>query len=171
MNKLLVILTCGVLLIGYTFVINGMTGYSYNEKIESLNKQNELQKKKVEELNQTMNEGSASENTAFFEAFFNYSDINKRYEKVRKVTTEKGFDFAFPSRSDQKLTVSVKSELLSLESYSKKINGSHELFLNVVEVAITANSVTTNQTLIIQTSLIKEKNKWLVDDVQVKGNG
>ncbi|SSS88295.1 Uncharacterised protein [Acinetobacter baumannii] len=171
MNKLIVFLTCGVLLIGYTFVINGITGHYYNEKIELLNKQNELQKKKIEELNQTMNEGSASENRAFFEAFFNYSDIDKRYEKVREVSTEKGFDFAFPSRSDQKHKVSVKSELLSLESYSKKIDGSHELFLNVVEVAITANSVTSNPTLIIQTSLIKEKNKWVVDDVQVKGNG
>lgn len=171
MNKLIVILTCGVLLIGYTFVINGMTRHSYNEKIELLNKRNELQKEKIEELNQTMNEGSASENRVFFEAFFNYSDIDKRNEKVRKVTTEKGFDYAFPSRSNQKHIVSVKSELLSLESYSKKIDDSHELFLNVVEVAITANSVTTNQTLIIQTSLIKEKNKWLVDDVQVKGNG
>ncbi|MDW7614297.1 hypothetical protein SC499_06045 [Peribacillus simplex] len=149
-----------------------MAGHFHNKKIESLNKQIELQKKKIEELNQTMNEGSASENTAFFEVFFNYSDNDKRYEKVRKVTTVKGFDFAFPSRGEQKKhTVSVKSELLSLESYSKKIDGSHELFLNVVEVAITANSVTTNQTLIIQTSLIKEKNKWLVDDVQVKGNG
>ncbi|KIN47915.1 hypothetical protein [Bacillus subtilis] len=156
---------------GYTFVINGMTGHSYNEKIESMNKHNKLQKKKIEELIQTMNEGGASENTAFFEVFFNYSDIDKRYEKVREVTTEKGFDFAFPSRSDQKHTVSVKSELLSLESYSNKIDGSRELFLNVIEVAIVANSVTTNQTLIIQTSLIKEKNKWLVDDVQVKGNG
>lgn len=117
-----------------------------------------------------MNKGSDSENRAFFEAFFNYTDIDKRYEKVRKVTNEKGFNFAFPSRSDQKYTVSVKSELLSLESYSKKIDDSHELYLNVAEVAITANSVTTNQTLIIYTSLIKEK-KWLVNDVQVKGNG
>ncbi|MFY0800497.1 hypothetical protein AB1K12_01755 [Peribacillus frigoritolerans] len=164
-------MTCGVLLIGCTFFINGITGHSYNEKIESLNKQNEIQKKKIEELNQTMNEGSALENRTFFEEFFNYSDIDKRYEKVRKVTTENGFDFAFPSKSDQKHIVSVKSELLSLESYSKKIDGSHELFLNVVEIAITANSVTTNQTLFIQTTLIKEKNKWLVDDVQVKGNG
>lgn len=158
-------------MIGYTFIMHGMRGHSYHEKIESLNKQNELQKKKIEDLNQTINKGSASENTVFFEAFFNYSDIYKRYEKVRIVTTEKGFDFAFPSRNNQKHMVSVKSELLSLESYLKKIDGSHELFLNVVEVAITANSVTTNQTLIIQTSLIKEKNKWLVDNVQVKGNG
>lgn len=171
MNKLIVTLTCGVLLIGYTFVINGIAGHSYHEKIESLNKQNEIQKKKIEKLSHTINEGSASENTAFFEAFFNYSDIDKRYEKVREITTGKGFTFAFPSRSDQRHTVSVKSELLSLESYSKKIDDSHELFLNVVEVAITANSVTSNQTLIIQTSLIKEKNEWLVDDVQVKGNG
>lgn len=171
MNKLIVILTCGVLLIGYTFVINEINGHFYNEKIESLNKLNDIQMKKIDELSHIMNEGSASENRAFFEALFNYSDIDKLYEEVRKVTTERGFEFAFPSRSDQKHTVSLKSELLSLESYSKKIDGSHELFLNVVEVAITANSVTTNQTLIIQTSLIKEKNKWLVDDVQVKGNG
>ncbi|MDM5197036.1 hypothetical protein QUF79_03185 [Fictibacillus enclensis] len=173
MNKLIVILTCGVLLIGYTFFIKGITGHSYNEKIESLNKQNVIQKKKIEELSQTMNERSASKNRAFFEVFFNYTNIDKRYEKVQNFTTEKGFDFAFPSRSDQKHTVSVKSELASLESYSKKINGSgsHELFLNIVKVDITANSVTTNQTLIIQTSLIKEKNRWLVDDVQVKGNG
>ncbi|SDN51082.1 hypothetical protein SAMN04488137_4712 [Fictibacillus solisalsi] len=172
MNKLIVILTCGVLLIGYTFFIKGITGLSYNEKIESLNKQNVIQKKKIEELSQTMNERSVSKNRAFFEALFNYTDIDKRYEKVQNLTTEKGFAFAFPSRSDQKHTVSVKSELLSLENYSKiDGSGSNELFLNVVEVAVTANSVTTNQTLIIQTSLIKEKNKWLVDDVQVKGNG
>lgn len=44
-------------------------------------------------------------------------------------------------------------------------------FLNVVELATTANSVTTNQTLIVQTTLKKVNNEWLVDDVQIKGNG
>ncbi len=86
---------------------------------------------------------SASENKAFFEAFFNYSDIDKRYEIVKKHTTGKGFDYTFPSRLDQKHTVSVQSELLSLESYSKPLDEFHELFLNIVEVATTANSVTT----------------------------
>ncbi|WP_286174449.1 hypothetical protein [Pseudomonas sp. ISL-88] len=32
-------------------------------------------------------------------------------------------------------------------------------------------SVTSQKVLIIQTKMKKEKNKWLVDDVQVKGNG
>ncbi|MCY8186081.1 hypothetical protein MOC31_21330, partial [Bacillus inaquosorum] len=37
--------------------------------------------------------------------------------------------------------------------------------------AATANSVTTNQVLIVQTTMKKEKDGWLVDNVQVKGNG
>ncbi len=45
--------------------------------------------------------------------------------------------------------------MLSLESYSKTIDESYELFLNVVELATTANSVITNQTLIVQTTLKK----------------
>lgn len=65
----------------------------------------------------------------------------------------------------------MQSELLSLESYSKSLDESHELFLNIVEIGTTANSVTTNQVLIVQTTMKKEKNGWLVDNVQVKGNG
>lgn len=75
MNKLIVILIYGVLLIGYTFVINGITGNYYNEKIESLNKQNEIQKKKIEELSHMINEGSASENRAFFEVFLEFHEL------------------------------------------------------------------------------------------------
>lgn len=65
----------------------------------------------------------------------------------------------------------MQSELLSLESYSKPLDESHELYLNVVEIATTANSVTMNQVLIVQTTMKKEKDGWLVDNVQVKGNG
>lgn len=65
----------------------------------------------------------------------------------------------------------MQSELLSLESYSKSLDESHELFLNIVENATTANSVTTKQVLIVQTTMKKEKDGWLVDNVQVKGNG
>ncbi|QMI86711.1 hypothetical protein H1Q60_09365 [Bacillus velezensis] len=132
-----------------------------------LEKQAELKK---EEIRQSES-GGAAENHAFFEAFLNYSDIDKRYEAVKKYTTEKGFDYAFPSRSDKKHSISVQSKLRSLESYSKPIDDSTELFLNVVEVSTTANSVTSHQVLIVQTKMKKEKNKWLVDDVQVKGNG
>ena len=156
-----------VLLIGSNFITLVMAKHAYHEKIDLLAKQ----KKKIEKLNQTPDVDSASKNRAFFEAFFNYSDVDKRYENVRKVTTHKGFDFAFPSRTNRKHAVTVKSELLSLESYSMKIGRSHELFLSIAEVASTANSITSNQTLIIQTSLIKENGKWLVDEVQVKGNG
>ncbi|MED1229833.1 hypothetical protein P4T89_20505, partial [Bacillus nakamurai] len=83
----------------------------------------------------------------------------------------RGFDYAFPSRSDKKHSISVQSKLRSLESYSKPIDDSNELFLNIVEVSTTANSVTSQQVLIVQTKMKKEKNKWLVDNVQVKGNG
>ncbi|MBA5715630.1 hypothetical protein DT035_12550 [Bacillus subtilis] len=161
------VLACLLLVMVTGFFTNGQQTY----KIKKLKDKNEVLTEKIKELNHIESTSSASENKAFFEAFFNYSDIDKRYEKVKKHTTEKGFDYAFPSRSDQKHTVSVQSELLSLESYSKPLDQSHELFLNFVEISTTANSVTTNQVLIVQTTMKKEKDGWLVDNVQVKGNG
>ncbi|MED4801916.1 hypothetical protein P9684_19165 [Bacillus atrophaeus] len=149
------------------FWIYGQQDY----EIDSLNKKNHVLMEKNKELNQIQSEGSAKKNKEFFEAFLNYSDIDKRYDAVKKYTTEKGFDYAFPSRSDKKHSISVQSKLRSLESYSKPIDDSTELFLNIVEVSTTANSVTSQQVLIVQTKMKKEKNKWLVDDVQVKGNG
>lgn len=68
-------------------------------------------------------------------------------------------DYAIPSRSREKHSASVLIELCSLESDSKPIDDSHELFLNIVEVATTANSVTSHQVLIVQTTMKKEKNK------------
>ncbi|AME06326.1 hypothetical protein NNG64_02645 [Bacillus siamensis] len=157
------------------FFVGLVTAYWFHgaqsSKIDQLNKKNDVLIEKNKELSQIQDEGSAKKNKAFFEAFLNYSDIDKRYDSVKKYTTEKGFDYAFPSRSDKKHSISVQSKLRSLESYSKPIDDSTELFLNVVEVSTTANSVTSHQVLIVQTKMKKEKNKWLVDDVQVKGNG
>ncbi|MEC1900723.1 hypothetical protein [Bacillus atrophaeus] len=149
------------------FWIYGQQDY----KVEKIKDKNQVLTEKVKELSHAESVDGASENKAFFEAFFNYSDIDKRYETVKRHTTGKGLDYAFPSRSSEKHSVSVQSELRSLESYSKPIDDSNELFLNIVEVATTANSVTSHQVLIVQTTMKKEKNKWLVDDVQVKGNG
>nr|WP_326156779.1 hypothetical protein [Bacillus velezensis] len=157
------------------FFVGLVTAYWFHgaqsSKIDQLNKKNDVLIEKNKELSQIQDEGSAKKNKAFFEAFLNYSDIDKRYDEVKKYTTEKGFDYAFPSRSDKKHSISVQSKLRSLESYSKPIDDSTELFLNIVEVSTTANSVTSQQVLIVQTKMKKEKNKWLVDDVQVKGNG
>ncbi|MEX5838756.1 hypothetical protein D070_02645 [Bacillus velezensis] len=157
------------------FFVGLVTAYWFHgaqhSKIDQLNKKNDVLIEKNKELSQIQHEGSAKKNKAFFEAFLNYSDIDKRYDEVKKYTTEKGFDYAFPSRSDKKHSISVQSKLRSLESYSKPIDDLTELFLNVVEVSTTANSVTSHQVLIVQTKMKKEKNKWLVDDVQVKGNG
>ncbi|WP_366592247.1 hypothetical protein [Bacillus subtilis] len=157
------------------FFVGLVTAYWFHgaqdSKIDQLNKKNDLLIEKNKELSQIQSEGSAKKNKEFFEALLDYSDIDKRYEAVKKYTTEKGFDYAFPSRSDKKHSISVQSKLRSLESYSKPIDDSTELFLNIVEVSTTANSVTSQQVLIVQTKMKKEKNKWLVDDVQVKGNG
>ncbi|MFB4185438.1 hypothetical protein [Bacillus velezensis] len=157
------------------FFVGLVTAYWFygaqHSKIDQLNKKNDVLIEKNKELSQIQSEGSAKKNKAFFEAFLNYSDIDKRYDEVKKYTTEKGFDYAFPSRSDKKHSISVQSKLRSLESYSKRIDDSTELFLNIVEVSTTANSVTSHQVLIVQTKMKKEKNMWLVDDVQVKGNG
>ncbi|QKN90915.1 hypothetical protein [Bacillus amyloliquefaciens] len=157
------------------FFVGLVTAYWFHGaqhfKIDQLNKKNEVLIEKNKELSQIQYEDSAKKNKEFFEAFLNYSDIDKRYDAVKKYTTEKGFDYAFPSRSDKKHSISVQSKLRSLESYSKPIDDSTELFLNIVEVSATANSVTSQQVLIVQTKMKKEKNKWLVDDVQVKGNG
>ncbi|WP_019744008.1 hypothetical protein [Bacillus altitudinis] len=48
-----------------------------------------------------------------------------------------------------------------------KVDDNHELYLNEAKIALT---VTTEQELIIQTELKKEKGGWIVDNVQVKGS-
>ncbi len=50
------------------------------------------------------------------------------------------------------------------------MDDNHELYLNEAKIALTVNAVTTKQELIIQTELKREKNGWIIDIIQVKGN-
>ncbi len=110
-------------------------------------------------------------NQKFFEAFFQYEDADDREKAVRKLATDKAMSYAFPSKAPKKHSVTMQGDLLSLESYSKKVDEKHELYLNEAKIALTVNAVTTQQNIIIQTELIKkDKNKWIVDNIQVKGS-
>ncbi|MFB8733972.1 hypothetical protein ACEQPO_08520 [Bacillus sp. SL00103] len=47
-------------------------------------------------------------------------DADDREGAVRKLATDKAMSYAFPSKGSEKHSVTIRSDLLSLESYSKK---------------------------------------------------
>lgn len=157
-------------LVGGVVLILGITSYYMTcNKLNDAKNQALKEKQKIEnKMNQVTNSEAADMNQKFFEAFFQYEDADDRERAVRKVATDKAMNYAFPSKGPEKHSVTMQGDLLSLESYSKKIDENLELYLNEVKIALTVNAVTTQQTIIIQTELIKKENKWIVDNVQVK---
>ncbi|MGE6626840.1 hypothetical protein [Bacillus pumilus] len=158
--------------IGGVILILGAFSYymTYNKLNEEKN-QAIRDKQKIENKMSQLEESEAADmNQKFFEAFFQYEDADDREGAVRKLATDKAMSYAFPSKAPKKHSVTMQGDLLSLESYSKKVDEKHELYLNETKIALTVNAVTTKQELIIQTELKKEKGGWIVDNVQVKGS-
>ncbi len=77
------VLACLLLVMLTGFFTNGQQTY----KIEKLKDKNEVLTEKIKELNHIDSTSSASENKAFFEALFNYSDIDKR--QLRSIQLKK----------------------------------------------------------------------------------
>lgn len=158
--------------LGGVILILGITSYymTYN-KLSAEKNQALKEKQKIEnKMHHMTNSEAADMNQKFFEAFFQYEDADDREKAVRKLATDKAMSYAFPSKAPKKHSVTMQGDLLSLESYSKKVDAKHELYLNEAKIALTVNAVTTTQELIIQTELKKEKGGWIVDNVQVKGS-
>ncbi|OBS86765.1 hypothetical protein [Bacillus pumilus] len=158
--------------LGGVILVLGITSYymTYN-KLSAEKNQALKEKQKIEnKMNHMKNSEAADMNQKFFEAFFQYEDADDREGAVRKLATDKAMSYAFPSKSPEKHSVTMQGDLLSLESYSKKVDEDRELYLNEAKIALTVNAVTTKQELIIQTELKKEKGGWIVDNVQVKGS-
>ncbi|WP_332284843.1 hypothetical protein [Bacillus safensis] len=157
--------------LGGMILILGITSYymTYN-KLSAEKNQAIKDRQRVENQMSQKESEAAKVNQKFFEAFFQYEDADDREKAVRKLATDKAMSYAFPSKAPKKHSVTMKGDLLSLESYSKKVDEKHELYLNEAKIALTVNAVTTKQELIIQTELKKEKGGWIVDNVQVKGS-
>lgn len=158
--------------IGGVILILGAFSYymTYNKLTDEKNQALKEKQKIENKINQVTSSEAADMNQKFFEAFFRYEDADDREKAVRKLATDKAMSYAFPSKAPKKHSVTMQGDLLSLESYSKKVDEKHELYLNEVKIALTVNAITTQQTIIIQTELIKKENKWIVDNVQVKGS-
>ncbi|AVM23325.1 hypothetical protein [Bacillus pumilus] len=158
--------------LGGVILILGITSYymTYN-KLSAEKNQALKEKQKIEnKMNHMTKSEAADMNQKFFEAFFQYEDADDREKAVRKLATDKAMSYAFPSKAPKKHSVTMQGDLISLESYSKKVDEKHELYLNEAKIALTVNAVTTKQELIIQTELKKEKGGWIVDNIQVKGS-
>lgn len=158
--------------LGGVILILGITSYYMTYSKLSAEKNQALkEKQRIEnKMNHMTNSEAADMNQKFFEAFFQYEDADDRESAVRKLATDKAMSYAFPSKAPKKHSVTMQGDLLSLESYSKKVDEKHELYLNEAKIALTVNAVTTKQELIIQTELKKDKGAWVVDNVQVKGS-
>ncbi|UTX09451.1 hypothetical protein NMH04_02890 [Bacillus altitudinis] len=158
--------------IGGVILILGAFSYymTYNKLTDEKNQALKEKQKIENKINQVTSSEAADMNQKFFEAFFQYENADDREGAVRKLATDKAMSYAFPSKSPEKHSVTMQGDLLSLESYSKKVDEDRELYLNEAKIALTVNAVTTKQELIIQTELKKEKGGWIVDNVQVKGS-
>lgn len=158
--------------LGGVILILGITSYcmTYNKLSAEKNQAIKDRQRVENQMSQLKESEAAKVNQKFFEAFFQYEDADDREGAVRKLATDKAMSYAFPSKSPEKHSVTIRSDLLSLESYSKKVDQNKELYLNEAKTAVTVNAVTSQQTLIIQTELKKEKGGWIVDNVQVKGS-
>ncbi|KJF45977.1 hypothetical protein [Bacillus altitudinis] len=159
-------------ILGGVILILGITSYymTYNKLSAEKNQAIKDRQRVENQMSQLKESEAADMNQKFFEAFFQYEDADDREKAVRKLATDKAMSYAFPSKAPKKHSVTMKGDLLSLESYSKKVDDKHELYLNEAKIALTVNAVTTKQELIIQTELKKEKGGWIVDNVQVKGS-
>ncbi|AZV54795.1 hypothetical protein DKE43_17660 [Bacillus pumilus] len=159
-------------ILGGVILILGITSYymTYNKLSAEKNQAIKDRQRVENQMSQLKESEAADMNQKFFEAFFQYEDADDREKAVRKLATDKAMSYAFPSKAPKKHSVTMKGDLLSLESYSKKVDDKHELYLNEAKIALTVNAVTTKQELIIQTELKKEKDGWIVDNVQVKGS-
>lgn len=159
-------------LVGGVVLILGITScYMTYSKLSAEKNQAIKDRQRVEnQMSQLKESEAAKVNQKFFEAFFQYEDADDREKAVRKLATDKAMSYAFPSKSPKEHSVTMQGDLLSLETYSKKVDDNHELYLNEAKIAVTANAVTTKQELIIQTVLKKDKGGWIVDNVQVKGS-
>ncbi|MFE5473300.1 hypothetical protein [Bacillus safensis] len=158
--------------LGGVILILGITSYymTYNKLSAEKNQAIKDRQRVENQMSQLKESEAADMNQKFFEAFFQYEDADDREKAVRKLATDKAMSYAFPSKAPKKHSVTMQGDLLSLESYSKKVDEKHELYLNEAKIALTVNAVTTKQELIIQTELKKEKGGWIVDNVQVKGS-
>ncbi|WP_113386737.1 hypothetical protein [Bacillus pumilus] len=158
--------------LGGVILILGITSYymTYNKLSAEKNQAIKDRQRVENQMSQLKESEAARVNQKFFEAFFQYEDADDREGAVRKLATDKAMSYVFPSKSPEKHSVTMQGDLLSLESYSKKVDEDRELYLNEAKIALTVNAVTTKQELIIQTELKKDKAKWIVDNVQVKGN-
>ncbi|MGN2664645.1 hypothetical protein [Bacillus altitudinis] len=159
-------------IIGGVILILGAFSYymTYNKLTDEKNQAIRDKQKIENKMNHMTNSEAADMNQKFFEAFFQYEDADDREGAVKKLATDKAMSYAFPSKAPKKHSVTIRSDLLSLESYSKKVDQNRELYLNEAKTAVTVNAVTSKHTLIVQTELKKEKGKWVVDNVQVKGS-
>ncbi|WP_224925137.1 hypothetical protein [Bacillus pumilus] len=159
-------------IIGGVILILGAFSYymTYNKLTDEKNQAIRDKQKIENKMNHMTNSEAADMNQKFFEAFFQYEDADDREGAVKKLATDKAMSYAFPSKAPKKHSVTIRSELLSLESYSKKVDQNRELYLNEAKTAVTVNAVTSKHTLIVQTELKKEKGEWVVDNVQVKGS-
>lgn len=159
-------------ILGGVVLILGISSYYMTySKLSAEKNQAIKDRQRVEnQMSQLKESEAAKVNQKFFEAFFQYEDADDREKAVRKLATDKAMSYAFPSKAPKKHSVTMQGDLLSLESYSKKVDEKHELYLNEAKIALMVNAVTTQQTLIVQTELKKVKGGWIVDNVQVKGS-
>ncbi|MED1528802.1 hypothetical protein [Bacillus pumilus] len=156
---------------GVILILGAFSYYMTYNKLSDEKNQAIRDKQKIENKISQLEESEAADmNQKFFEAFFQYEDADDREGAVRKLATDKAMSYAFPSKAPKKHSVTIRGDLLSLESYSKKVDENRELYLNEAKTAVTVNAVTSKHTLIVQTELKKEKGEWVVDNVQVKGS-
>ncbi|WP_145949560.1 hypothetical protein [Paenibacillus sp. Y412MC10] len=109
-------------------------------------------------------------NQKFIDTFFTYDSTKQRYENIKPLMTEQGYNATLPAGTeipdDTSDLPSVSSRLTDLRPFIYSADKNKVEYLNEFNVITSYNKVDSTTGVIVHTVLTySEKNGWLVDDV------
>lgn len=156
-------LIIGVLIIAYIF--------SLRSQLREVQANQHHYEKQIKSLSEVKNTDALELNRQFLEKFFTYETTAKRYEGIKSLMTDRGYQATHPSgvelpHSDQ----SVQSSMTGLKPFEYQHTKTEAEFINEFKLTTEFNNVSNTETVIVKTTLIYVKEQgWKVDDVEFIG--
>lgn len=110
-------------------------------------------------------------NALFVYKFFNYDSTRQRYDAIKPLMTEQGYQATYPSGFELPADSSVKSRVTKLRSFVQKAPevGSNQMeILNEFMVTTEFNGIGSSKEVIMRTQLVHDGSSgWKVNDVEM----
>jgi uncharacterized protein len=145
--------------------------YSLKTQLQEVRANQSNYEEKIESLSSIQNSDALKVNREFLERFFTYQTTAERYENIKPLMTDQGYNATHPSGSElPNSEQSVKSSMVGLKPFEYQSSKTEAEFLNEFKLTTEFNDVANTETVIIKTSLIYVKDQgWKVDDFEFIG--